>query len=399
MFDDIVQLFYPEGYLFVKLTAKVKLQTNPEQHQALLETLYAANAACDYMSTVAWETRTFSQFRLHKLVYQDVRKATDLTAQMVVRCISKVADGYKLDKKTRREFNRLGSIAYDDRILRWYVNRQTVSIWTFRGRMTIPFVAGQRQLELLKHQRGESDLVFIEGTFYLFATCEKETPEPQDVEEFLGVDLGIKNIAADSRGETYAGNHLNSLRKRHAKLRKKLQSKGTQQARRLLKKRRRKESRMASQKNHEIAKRIVEKAQRHSLGIALEDLKGLRDRVTVKKGQRSQHSSWAFYDLRQKIEYKAQLAGVPVIAVDPRNTSRTCPVCSCADKRNRPNQATFLCVSCGHFAPADTNAAVNIGRRAAVNQPYIPTTSAIGNPKRDIGAAVSGKSPQAFSQG
>jgi IS605 OrfB family transposase len=159
-----------------------------------------------------------------------------------------------------------------------------------------------------------------------------------------------------------------------------LQRKGTQAARRLLKKRRRKEKRMASQKNHEISKRIVEKAQRHSLGIALEELTGIRERTTVRKSQRRQQSSWAFHDLRQKIEYKARLAGVPVVLVDPRNTSRTCPACGCVDKANRPHQSTFLCVGCGYFAPADSNAAVNIGRRAAVNQPYIPTTSAIGLP-------------------
>lgn len=383
----------------MKLTVKAKLQTTPEQYQSLLKTLETANAACNYISKVAWAENVFNQFKIHKLVYQDVKEQFGLTAQVVVRCISKVADSYKLDRKNERTFKPHGAIAYDDRILRWYVDQQKVSIWSVDGRLRVSFVTGKRQLELLKSQRGESDLVLIDGVFYLFATCEIDEAEPQDVEEFLGVDLGIKNIAADSLGETYAGNHLNSLRKRQAKLRKKLQSKGTHQARRLLRKRRRKESRMAKQVNHTIAKRIVEKAKRHSLGIALEDLKGIRERTTVKKSQRRQHSSWAFYDLRQKIEYKAKLAGVRVVAVDPRNTSRTCPVCGCVDKRNRPNQETFLCVGCGYFAPADSNAAVIIGRRAAVNQPYIPTPVAIDSSKRSVVVGASGKSPLAFSRG
>lgn len=383
----------------MKLTIKAKLQSTPEQYQSLLKTLETANAACNYISKVAWAENVFNQFKIHKLVYQDVKVHFGLTAQVVVRCISKVADSYKLDRKTERTFKPHGAIAYDDRILRWYVDRQEVSIWSVDGRLRVSFLAGKRQLELLKCQRGESDLVLIDGVFYLFATCEIDEAEPQDVEEFLGVDLGIKNIAADSLGETYAGNHLNSLRKRHARLRKKLQSKGTQQARRLLKKRRRKESRMASQKNHEIAKRIVEKAQRHLLGIALEDLKGLRERTTVKKSQRRQHSSWTFSDLRQKIEYKAQLAGIPVVLVNPKNTSRTCPVCGCIDKANRKTQAIFSCVSCGYFAPADTNAARIIAGRAAVNQPYIPTPIAIGSSKWNMAVGVSGKSPLAFSRG
>jgi IS605 OrfB family transposase len=360
----------------MKLTARVKLQPTPEQHQGLLETLEQANAACNYIGDIAWQQRQFHQFGIHKLVYHAVKTQFGLTAQVVVRCISKVADAYKLDRKTPRTFKPHGSIAYDDRILRWYVAKQEVSIWTTQGRQRIPFQAGQRQLELLKAQRGESDLCLIDGEFYLFATCEIDTPDPQDVQEFLGVDLGIVNIATTSDGENYAGNHLNGLRHRHARLRRKLQSKGTQAARRLLKKRHHKEQRMAQAVNHVISKRIVEKAQRHSLGIALEDLTGIRERVTVRKGQRRQHNSWAFYDLRQKLEYKAKLVGVPLVLVDPRNTSRTCPECGCIDKRNRPTQAVFSCVSCRHSGPADQIAALNIGRRAAVNRPHFPDAQA-----------------------
>lgn len=360
----------------MKLTAKVKLQTTPEQHRALLITLERANIACNYISDVAWENQVFNKFKLQKLTYQDVKARFNLTAQVVIRCLGKVADAYKLNRKVRRGFDLRGSIAYDDRILRWYTSRQTVSIWTIQGRMTIPFTAGKYQLDLLQHQRGESDLVLVDGQFYLFATCEKEKPEPKDVKEFLGVDLGIKNIAADSEGETYAGNHVNNLRKRHARLRAKLQSKGTKSAKRLLKKRRRKEKRMANHVNHVISKRIVEKAQRHNVGIALEDLKGIRQRVTVRKEQRRQHHSWSFYDLRSKIEYKAELAGIPVVLVNPRNTSRTCPVCGCVDKANRRTQESFLCISCGYTSPADTNAARIIAGRAAVNRPNVSSLTA-----------------------
>lgn len=355
----------------MKLTAKVKLQTTPEQHQALLKTLETANKASNYISHVSWDKQVFNQFSIHHLVYYDVKESFNLTAQLVARCISKVADSYKFGSHVCRIFNLYGSITYDSRILRWCIDRQEVSIWSIQGRLHIPFVCGKYHFALLKHQHGESDLVLVDGQFYLFTTCEKEVPETQDVEEFLGIDLGIKNIAADSMGETFSGGHLNNLRKRHSKLRAKLQSKGTKSAKRLLKKRSKKETRFAKQTNHEISKKIVEKAQRHSMGIALEDLKGIRDRVTVRKGQRRQHSSWSFADLRQKIEYKAKMRGIPVVIVDPRNTSRTCPECGCIDKANRRTQDKFLCVSCNYASNADTNAAVIISRRAAVNQPYI----------------------------
>lgn len=366
----------------MKLTAKVKLQTTPEQHQALLETLERANAACDQISEAAWKNRVFNQFKLHKLTYYSIRESSGLSAQMTVRCISKVTDSYKLDRKTRRTFNPHGSIAYDDRIIKWYVARQTVSIWTTQGRMTIPFLAGKRQLDLLRHQHGETDLGLVDGAFYLFATCEKETPDPVDVEGVLGVDLGIVNIATTSDGDTFTGNHINNVRHRHRRLRKKLQSKQTRSARRRLKKLSGKEARFATHTNHVISKQLVAKAQGTNRAIAVEKLTGIRDRITAKKSQRATLHSWSFYQLKGFIAYKAELAGVPLIEVDPRNTSRTCQVCGCVDKANRKSQSSFLCVSCNFAANADHNAAVIISRRAAVSRPNISIAPAVGSSNR-----------------
>lgn len=112
------------------------------------------------------------------------------------------------------------------------------------------------------------------------------------------------------------------------------------------------------------------------MGIALEELSGIRERTVVRKSQRRQHSSWSFADLRAKITYKAQLAGLPIIAVDPRNTSRTCPECGCVDKKNRLTQSKFSCVSCGFSGLADTIAAGIIARRVAVSLPYISSPTA-----------------------
>ena len=95
----------------VKLTAQLKLPTNPEQADALRQTLEAANAACDYMSECAWETKTFRQFDLHKLCYRTARKRFGLASQVVVRCISKVADAYKLDHHSKRAFRAHSAIA------------------------------------------------------------------------------------------------------------------------------------------------------------------------------------------------------------------------------------------------------------------------------------------------
>lgn len=240
---------------------------------------------------------------------------------------------------------------------------------TLDGRQMIPFVCGERQLELLARRRGESDLVYSGGKWFLMATCEVDEPEAGDIDGFLGVDLGVDHIAVDSNGDTFSGRVVTALRHRHRQLRGKLQAKGTHSARRLLAKRRRREARFAKDINHQISKRIVAKAKDTGRGIAVEELTGIRDRITASRPQRATLSSWAFRQLRAFLSYKAALAGVPLMAVDARNTSRECPECGCIDKRNRRTQARFSCIGCGFAGPADTIAAGNIARRAAVNRP------------------------------
>lgn len=170
----------------MKLTAQAKLLPTAEQAQALRETLECANAACNYISAWAWEHQRFGQWALHRALYYDVRQRFGLSAQMTVRVLAKVADAYKLDRKTQRTFKATGSIAYDDRILRWLLGESAVSIWTTHGRLTIPYVCGPRQRELLAKRQGESDLALVDGTFYLFATCNVEEVEPIDMQGILG---------------------------------------------------------------------------------------------------------------------------------------------------------------------------------------------------------------------
>src|SRR3954471_8959314 len=110
----------------MRLTAQLKLLPTPEQAAALQRTLAAFNAACEYISGVAWASKTFRQFDLHKLCYRGARKQFGLSAQAAVRAISKVADAYNLDKATRRTFRPFGSAAYDRRILSY--QESTVSI-------------------------------------------------------------------------------------------------------------------------------------------------------------------------------------------------------------------------------------------------------------------------------
>lgn len=357
----------------MKLTIGLKLKPTAEQAASLKETLERANQAANECSRIAWDAQVFGQFALHRLSYRIIREQFGLSAQVTVRIIAKVADAYKLDKKVQRTFHKHGSVAFDDRILSYKAD--SVSIWTLSGREKMPFVCGEREKILLANRQGESDLVFRKGKFYLFATVNAIEPTPAEPDGFLGVDLGIARIATDSDGQSFSGAHVKSLRKRHRKLRAKLQSKGTKSAKRLLKKRGGKERRFACDINHQISKAIVKKAKDTNRGIALEELTGINARTTVRKANRAERLSWSFADLRVKVEYKAKLAGVQVIVIDPRNTSRQCSQCGFVHKSNRRSQSRFQCRQCGASRNSDVNAAINIGRRATVNRPNAGTRS------------------------
>jgi IS605 OrfB family transposase len=355
----------------MRLTAAIQLLPTPEQADALRRTLETANAACDYISQVAWESKTFRQFAIHKLTYPAVREVFHLAAQLAVRCIGKVADAYKLDRKTPRTFQPHGAVPYDDRILSYNRTGSEVSIWTRDGRQAIPFVCGERQRVLLAKARGETDLALVRGKWYLFVACEVETPEPIDAEGFLGVDLGMVNLATDSDGESFSGQHIERRRQWYQGRRQALQRTGTKSAKRHLKRLAGRQRRFQKDTNHTISKRLVAKAERTKRAIVLEDLKGIRQRARVTgPQQRARHSNWAFGQLRACISYKAQRAGVQVDLIDPAYTSQRCSACGHTERRNRKSQAEFCCVVCQFASPADYNAAINIAW-AAVNRPLV----------------------------
>lgn len=347
----------------MKLTLQIKLLPTEEQVQSLLTTMKESNIACNRISEIAWKKKTFNQFKLHHLVYHDLKKSSRLSAQMRVRCISKVIDAYKLDKKSKRSFKILGAITYDPRILSY--KGLIASIWSVDGRLKVPFLC--HNSKYLPYIKGEADLVTKKGKFYLFQTVEIPEEDVQDIEDFIGVDFGITEIASLSDGTNYGSGNLNKVRDKYFKVRRSVQSKGTRGSKKLLKRLKGREQRHATVINHTISKCIVEKAKSFNKGIAIEDLTHIRERTTVRKAQRRRHHSWAFFQLRSFLEYKAKLAGIPLVIVDPRYTSKTCNMCKTIGVRDGKH---FNCPSCGNIADADINAAKNIAQLGAiVNRP------------------------------
>lgn len=364
----MIMRFFSSILETMKLIVNIKLKPLESQHSALLATLKEANRACGWISEQAFENKIFKQFNLHKLCYSTVREQFNLSAQMVVRQIAKVSDSYKIQTEKQTSFKPTSSIAYDDRIIS-FTRPDIVSIWTVEGRLNIPFVMGTHQRKLFQFRKGEVDLIYRKGEFYLNAVCDVPCDAEFEPKDILGIDFGIVNIVSDSDGEQFSGKQIEKIRQTFAHRRRNLQKKQTKSAKRKLKQLAGKQSRFQKNENHLISKSLVEKAKHTERAISLEDLKEIRSRIRVRKSQRHRLNNWSFSDLRAKIEYKAKLKGVKVIAVNPKNTSRECSRCHFVSKSNRKSQSEFVCQQCGFADNADSNASRNIRERATVNLP------------------------------
>lgn len=353
----------------MKLTLKIKLLPTSEQGGLLEETIREANKACNAMSDIAWDRRVFNNFKLHHEVYHPFKESFNLSSQVLIRCIAKVAQSYLVDKKTKRIFRDLGGIAYDSRILSYKPNN-IVSIWCLGGRINVPFVC--HNTKYVPFIQGEADLVYKKGKFYLLQAVDVPSDDIEDVEDFIGVDFGIVEIATLSNGTKYNSEKLRTYREKRQKIRGSLQRKGTKGSKRTLKRLSGKERTTATIINHTISKQIVNLAKDEGKGIAIEDLKGIRFSANKKgKAFRKMIGNWSFNQLRQFIFYKALLNGVKLILVPPAYTSKMCNHCLYIGKRTGK---TFVCENCGSMFDADENAAKNIALLGLhINQPEKPS--------------------------
>lgn len=109
--------------------------------------------------------------------------------------------------------------------------------------------------------------------------------------------------------------------------------------------------------NHKYSKYIIALALRHNCGtIQMEDLSGISKKEKFLK-------NWTYYDLQQKIKYKAEEQGIKVVMIDPKHTSQRCNKCGYIDEGNRTDQKSFKCLDCGFETNADYNAAKNIATK------------------------------------
>ncbi len=218
------------------LSLMVRLETSESEKALLLETMKQYNSAANFTAEKAFELKIANKYELQKLFYKEIRSRFNLSAQFAIRVISKVVEAYKRDKIKKPVFRLNGAIQYDQRNLSWK-GLDRVSLITLKGRIKLNTRIGGYQRARADRIRGQADLIYVKGVFYLVAVVDApEESEYDDPKEALGVDLGLVNLATDSDGEVFSGEGVEEkVRRKYSALRATLQQVGTRSAKRKLK--------------------------------------------------------------------------------------------------------------------------------------------------------------------
>jgi len=405
------------------ITAKLKLITTPEQAQALRATQLSYRDGLNAVSRYAFsQGKTSNVMKLHKGMYRELRARYQLPSQLACSVERQVAATYKglwtkllknkehrRKKITKKRFMGLDksphysspTVQYTSAHDYTFQKDSRVSLSTLHGRISLPYQGYDKHLALIRHGVGVGDAKLWydqpKKTFYFLVSLTIEVPEPtcEQLTEVVGVDVGIRYLAVTStstgRASFYPGKRVRHQANHYARLRKRLQQKGTRGAKRRLRRIAQRERRLKLQANHTIATQIIQQHP-HAL-IGMEQLTDIRERTKRRTRQRKKHdkgyeqvspkarkanrvySQWSFAELHTLISYKAALAGSLAIKVDADYTSKRCPVCGHTADENRPHKGLlFVCQQCYYILHADLVGARNITMRTLlIRQDWIRT--------------------------
>ena len=356
------------------VTAKIQISVNADSKVLLDETMSVYSDACNYVSDYVFHTHDLKQFSLNKVLYSTLREKFGLKSQMAQSVFKTVIARYKTILENQKEWIQpsFKKPQYDLVWNRDYsLTQNCFSVNTLNGRVKLPYFS-EGMSKYFNHdiyKFGTAKLVNKHGKYFLHipVTYDVEESNISDIRNVVGIDRGINFVVAtyDSKHKSgfVSGKPIKQKRASYSKLRKELQMRQTPSSRRRLKAIGQRENRWMQDVNHQVSKALVESNPKHTLFV-LEDLSGVRNATErVRTKDRYVSVSWSFYDLEQKLIYKAKQNQSTVIKVAPHYTSQCCPVCGHIEKANRNKKIhLFTCKNCGYKSNDDRIGAMNLYR-------------------------------------
>ena len=366
----------------------------------MVESQEAFRQGCNFVSDYIFNHDfPLNATALNKVVYNDLRERFGLKSQMAQSCIRTVVARYKTVQTQLRKQRVWDGYKKDNhgKDVKNYINKDLTFLWkpivfnrpqldlvrnrdysytkdnkmslnTIHGRVVVkPIYDGFKQYFDGSWTLGTAKILKSGKHWFMHIAVTKTiddiTVKPKNV---VGIDRGLRQIMTtyDQKGNAvfYSGKQISHKRRNYSRLRKELQSKNTKSAKRRLKQINQRESRWMNDVNHCLSKTLVEQYGEHTLFV-LEDLRNVTFNTVHnrKKENRYEHHSWSFYDLEQKLVYKALSNNSQVITVSAHYTSQRCSKCGYIDKDNRDKtKHEFCCKQCLYTSNDDRTAAMNI---------------------------------------
>ena len=343
----------------------------------------------EYFRAVKWylSFNSTSKTFLHKNGYEKAKQLFNLNTALIQTARDKAVEILKSFNEKKKEgkakserpkLNRV-SIRFDKRC---YSFAKTTNVLTpywltlslnRRTRISLPIKFGKRQQKLIeeasqgKWQFCTVEMVKRNGEWYAHFVLKKEVELIDEPETIIGVDVGEWNVAVavaiskhnsskPMKGQFWSGARVRYVRGKYAHIRRNLQRKKRLD---LVKRIGSKEGMIVNQILHTIAKEVVEYAKQFSKPIIImERLNGIREEMNSSAKLNRRLHAWSFRKLQQYIEYKANLEGIPVVYVNPKNTSKRCHRCGHVARKVEGRE--FRCPKCGLVYNRDLNSAINI---------------------------------------
>lgn len=362
---------------------KFELMPNGEQSRAMRQ--YAGCCRVVYNKALAWQneqykadsTFKFSYSKLTALLPQwkeDLVWLKDAPSQTLQQALKNLEASFKNFFAKRADFPKFKKKGMSDS----FRFPQGFKIEQPNNRIFLPKLGWMRYRNS-REVLGEVKNITISqnnGKWYASIQTEREVEQPiHPSSSIVGVDVGVARFATLSNGQVFEA--VNSFKQKQARLARyqrtlsrkvKFSSNWKKQKGKISKL----HSTIANIRKDYLHKTTSTISQNHAM-IVIEDLqvsnmsksaKGTVEakgrNVKAKRGLNRSILDQGWFEFRRQLEYKQALSGGGIIAVNPRNTSRTCPCCGHIAKENRLTQAKFECVECGYENNADLVGAINI---------------------------------------
>lgn len=335
---------------------KIKLNLDEHQKESIRQTCIEFNHAYDIAAGYCWQENSSNYYKINQIVYYIQKAQCPTLPSAIIQSATKLAtSNYKVCKRSMKK----NSMSYLIECLTMTLRGNQITFSTINKRIKTIIRIPEWFADKYPERKLRSGIVkYTKSGIVLVLQFQIPDINKNINGDIVGLDRGMYQIVATSRGENYSSKQVRALKRKMLYNRRCLQKKGTRSAKRKLKKLSGREERFVRDINHCITRKLADDSTVKT--YVIEDLKGIKnDRKGTHLNQR--FNGWSYYQFETFLKYKCEAKGIDVVKVSARYTSQRCNQCGKINKQNR--QKNHYHCDCGYHNHADINAAKNIRDR------------------------------------